>query len=54
MKKVYDISQNNNVDLEVGIISSKVYWILSALTPIEKTMLFSFLSNTKYLIEYVL
>jgi hypothetical protein len=31
-----------------------VYWLLSALTPIRETLLFSFLRNSKYLIEYML
>lgn len=47
-------SPNNNKGLRLGATSSQVYWILSALTPIRETLLFSFPRNTKYLIEYML
>lgn len=47
-------SPNNNTGLRLGATSSQVYWILSALTPIRETLLFSFPRNTKYLIEYML
>lgn len=40
--------------LRLGVSASQVYGLLSALTPIRETLLFSFLRNTKYLIEYTL
>lgn len=57
-KNPYDICDScespNNKGLRLEATSSQVYWILSALTPIRKTLLFSFPRNTKYLIEYIL